>query len=113
MSEDAVFDELTAECQARVGQTLGGKWTLAALIGVGGMAAVYAATHRNGAKSAIKILHPQLASGPDAKTRFLREAYIANAVGHAGAVAVLDDDADQNGSPYLVMEMLEGESVDA
>src|ERR1019366_8911107 len=47
----------------------------------------------------------------EARTRFLREAYIANKAG-AGAVAVLDDDVDDDGAPYLVMELLKGETVD-
>ena len=70
-----------AEYSARLGKTLGGKWKLDRLIGVGGMAAVYAASHRNGAQAAIKILHAHYARRPDARTRFLREAYIANKVG--------------------------------
>jgi hypothetical protein len=48
-------DALTAYCKARVGQQLSGKWTLASLIGVGGMAAVYFGKHRNGATAAIKL----------------------------------------------------------
>jgi eukaryotic-like serine/threonine-protein kinase len=96
--------------EARLGQTLG-KWKLERLIGVGGMAAVYAASHRNGATAAIKILHAHYARRPDARTRFLREAYIANKVGK-GAVGVIDDDVDDDGSPYLVMDLLHGEPID-
>ena len=95
----------------RVGKTVGGKWKLERLIGVGGMAAVYAASHRNGATAAIKILHPEFARRTEARNRFLREAYIANKAGK-GAVAVLDDDVDDDGAPYLVMELLRGEPVD-
>jgi serine/threonine protein kinase len=100
-----------AEYSARLGKTLGGKWKLDRLIGVGGMAAVYAASHRNGAQAAIKILHAHYARRPDARTRFLREAYIANKVGK-GAVGVIDDDVDDDGSPYLVMDLLHGEPID-
>ncbi len=95
----------------RVGKLLGGKWRLDRLIGIGGMASVYAATHRNGQAAAIKVLHPQYARHTEARTRFLREAYIANKAG-AGAVAVHDDDVDDDGAPYLVMELLRGEPVD-
>ena len=55
-------DELTVQCRAKVGQTLQGKWTLADLIGVGGMAAVYLGKHRNGATAAIKLLHAEYAA---------------------------------------------------
>ncbi|MBI4706231.1 MAG: hypothetical protein HY744_34475, partial [Deltaproteobacteria bacterium] len=47
---------------ARVGELLEGKWRLDALLGVGAMAAVYQATHRNGNRVAIKLLHPALCS---------------------------------------------------
>ena len=42
---------------ARVGTTIKGKWKVESLLGVGGMAAVYAASHRNGQTAALKILH--------------------------------------------------------
>ena len=110
MSEE---DPLVAQCQTRIGALLSGKWRLEFLIGVGGMAAVYAATHRNGARAAIKILHPEFAGHQEVRARFLREAYIANKVDHPGTVQVLDDDIAENGEPYLVMELLAGESVES
>lgn len=105
-------DPLIAQCRTRVGQLISGKWRLDALIGVGGMAAVYMATHRNGSVGAIKILHEEVAMNTEVRERFLREAYIANKVGHPGTVKVLDDDIDEKGAPFLVMELLQGESVD-
>jgi serine/threonine-protein kinase len=99
----------------RIGAVLGDKWTLERLLGVGGMGAVYAARHRNGARAAIKILHPRLAKLTEVRERFRREAYAANKVEHPGVVRVLDDDVlksgPDEGSPYLVMELLEGESL--
>ena len=97
---------------ARVGQVLLGKWQIERLLDVGGMAAVYAATHRNGKRVAIKMLHPGHADDQDIKQRFLREGYVANQVGHPGAVQVLDDDVLDDGTVFLVMELLEGESLD-
>jgi serine/threonine protein kinase len=99
----------------RVGSVLDEKWTLEHLIGAGGMGAVYAARHRNGARAAVKILHPELARIPEVRERFLREGLAANKVEHRGVVQVLDDGivktgADE-GSAYLVMELLEGESL--
>lgn len=108
---DDIEASLQADCQARVGQALGGKWVLEQLIGVGGMAAVYAARHRNGAVAAIKLLRPELAKVPEIRSRFQREAYIANKVDHLGSVKVLDDDQTDTGEPYLVMELLRGQSV--
>jgi len=96
---------------ARVGTTVREKWRIDALIGAGGMAAVYAATHRNGQRVALKILHTVLASDSSVKDRFLREGYVANSVGHSGCVAVLDDDLTEDGAPFLVMELLEGDTL--
>ncbi len=77
------------------------------------MAAVYAATHRNGNRVAIKILHAHVAKDDEARDRFLREGYAANRVGHPGAVTTLDDDRDDVGGVFLVMELLEGETLEA
>ncbi len=76
------------------------------------MATVYSATHRNGNRVAIKLLRSSFARDPEVRARFLREGYVSNAVGHAGAVKVLDDDSSE-GSVFLVMELLEGESLEA
>ena len=96
----------------RVGSTLL-KWRLDALLGVGGTAAVFAATHHNRSRVALKILHRELASIPELRARFLREAYVANSVGHDGAVQVIDDHLSEAGEPVLVMQLLEGQSLDA
>lgn len=103
---------LRALAQGRVGATVRGKWTIDRLLDVGGMAAVYAATHRNGNRVAIKVLHAAFAENSQAKERFLREGYVANKVGHAGAVSVLDDDELDDGTPFIVMELLDGQSLE-
>jgi serine/threonine protein kinase len=100
------------QAEKRVGQVLNHKWTIDRLIDMGGMASVYAATHRNGKKVAIKMLHPHIAAHTDVRERFLREGYVANQVDHPGAVSVLDDDITPDGAPFLVMELLEGDSLD-
>ena len=98
--------------QEPLGAWLRGKYRLDAVLGSGGMAVVYAVTHRNGRRFAVKKLHPELTVRTDVRTRFLREGYIANAVGHPGAVAVLDDDVAEDGGAFLVMELLDGEGLD-
>jgi hypothetical protein len=100
-----------ARAAARVGATIRGKWHLDALLGVGGMAAVYAAAHRNGQRAALKILHPDFARDRVVCDRFLREAYVSNKVGHPACVRVLDDDMTEEEEPFLVMDLLEGETV--
>jgi serine/threonine-protein kinase len=106
------LDPLFVRAKARLGRTLHNKWRLDVLLGVGGMAAVYAATHRNGSRAAVKILHAELSASEDVRSRFMREGYAANAVGHDGAVKVLDDDVADDGSLYLVTELLDGETLE-
>jgi serine/threonine protein kinase len=96
----------------RVGTVVVGKYTLDRVIGIGGMAAVYAATHRNQAEFAVKMLHPDVSSREDIRSRFLREGYIANSVKHPGAVRVVDDDVAEDGAAFLVMELLDGATVE-
>jgi eukaryotic-like serine/threonine-protein kinase len=109
----ALREDVSERAQARVGSVLKGKWRLERVIGVGGMATVFSATHRNQARVAIKMLHPEIALDAEVTTRFLREGYVANAVGHPGTVAVLDDDVSEDDVPFLVMELLEGETLES
>jgi serine/threonine-protein kinase len=105
-------DDLLDRAKARVGTVLNGKWRLDDVLGIGGMASVYAATHRNQKRVAIKMLHPEVSIDQQVTTRFTREGYVANTVGHPGAVSVLDDDVTEDGAAFLVMELLEGETLD-
>jgi serine/threonine-protein kinase len=108
---DQPNDPVAERARQRVGITLKEKWRLDDLVGVGGMAAVYSATHRNGKRVAVKMLHTELSIDPEVRQRFLREGYLANKVDHPGAVAVLDDDTSEDGAAFLVMELLEGETL--
>ncbi len=98
--------------QERLGTTVANKYRIDRLIGTGGMAVVYAVTHRNNKRFAMKMLHAELSVNESMRQRFLREGYVANTVDHPGAVAVVDDDVADDGAAYLVMELLEGLSVD-
>ena len=91
----ALRDDINDRARALVGKVLKGKWRLERVVGVGGMATVYAAVHRNQSRVAIKMLHPEIALDSEVTSRFLREGYMANAVGHPGTVAVLDDDVTE------------------
>ena len=96
----------------RVGQVVRDRWHLDAVIGVGGTAAVYAATHRKGKRDALKVLHPELSAIPEMRQRFVDEGYVANSVEHPGAVSVIDDDVTEDGHVFLIMDLLEGETLD-
>ena len=103
--------QLEQRAQRRVGTVLRDKYTLARVLGAGGMAAVYLGVHRNGHRVAVKVLHDDAAADPDTRARFLREGYVANSIGHPGAVRVLDDDVADDGAAFLVMELLQGETL--
>ncbi len=105
---DPAMDNLAL---GRLGSTLNGKWRLDAVVGVGGMATVYAATHRNGHRVAVKMLHSIFSAQDAPRERFLREGYISNKVDHPDAVSVIDEDVDDEGNVFLVMELLDGQPV--
>lgn len=97
--------------RSRVGSLLGGKFRLRQLLGVGGMAAVYEAQHRNGKRVALKVMHRSLDGSARERERFLREAYAANTIRHDGVVQIFDDGVDASGAVFLVMELLEGATL--
>jgi eukaryotic-like serine/threonine-protein kinase len=94
------------------GTVLRGKYRIDGVIGSGGMAVVYAATHRNRKRFAVKVLHSEFSTRHEVRARFVREGYVANSVEHPGVVSVLDDDVTEDGSAFLVMELLEGATVE-
>lgn len=100
------------QAERRVGTIIGGKWRVDGLLGSGSMAAVYAVTHRNGARAALKILHPTLCTDPSVCERFLGEGYLANSVKHSGIVRVLDDGVTDDGCVFLTMDLLEGDTLE-
>jgi serine/threonine-protein kinase len=96
----------------RIGTVLDGKWKLERILGIGGMAAVYAATHRNGARAAIKLFPFSVTTSVEFAERILREGVLANKIAHPAVVRVLDDHLDrEHEHAYLVMELLEGETA--
>jgi eukaryotic-like serine/threonine-protein kinase len=99
--------------EKRVGSVVDGRWRIDSLLGWGSTSAVYEATHRNGHRAALKILHLSLCSDPVMTERFLREAGIANAIKHRATVPIRDDGMTEEGCAYLVLELLEGETLDA
>jgi serine/threonine-protein kinase len=105
-------DPVVREAKARVGNVLAKKYRLEKLLGIGGMAAVYLATHRNGNRVAIKILHREVSLDGEARSRFLLEGYTANKLDHPDTARVLDDEIAEDGSAFLVVELLEGETYE-
>ncbi|MFO0759419.1 MAG: protein kinase [Byssovorax sp.] len=109
----SVENEVIDRCRTRVGKALGQSWRLDALIGLGGLGAVYAGSHKNGLVAAIKVLHPAIAATPEARAGFPREVVVANRARHPSTVAVLGEEADPQIGAFLVVELLLGETLDA
>ena len=98
---------------AGLGDVLGGRYRLVELLGQGGMATIYRATDSElGRDVAVKVLHPEYGRDPDFVARFRQEAHAAAALSHPGIVAVHDFGVDEGG-PYLVMELVDGEDLAA
>src|SRR5215510_7857119 len=82
-------------------------------IGEGGMGTVWLAEHTIlGRRAAIKMLHPSYSARPDIVTRFFNEARAATAISDPGIVQIFDFGQHVDGTAYIVMELLEGESLD-
>jgi serine/threonine-protein kinase len=95
----------------RIGQVIGGRWTLERLLGTGAAAAVYAARGPDGQTAAVKLLHPEMSEREEVRSRFLREGSTASRVTHPGVVEVIEQGASDPESAYIVMELLEGEPL--
>src|SRR3954470_12730451 len=89
-----------------------GRYRRVRVIGQGGMGAVYEAVHPGLKKRvAVKVLLPRIAESQEARVRFLREGEAASRINHPNVVAVFDVGED-GGVPFLVMEYLEGSTLD-
>jgi eukaryotic-like serine/threonine-protein kinase len=97
-----------------VGVVLDGQYKIENLLGKGGMGAVYLARHiLLGDRVAIKILPPEVRNNADWLRRFRREGQAARRLRHANAVAVHDLRTAADGTIYMVMEYVEGQTLDA
>jgi serine/threonine-protein kinase len=95
-----------------VGSVIADTYTIEALIGRGGMGAVFLASHKRlpGKKVAIKLLLAEM-SGDEVLARFKREAEIASRLAHPNIVGVHDYNVMPDGTPYVVLDYLEGASL--
>ena len=92
-------------------ELLNNRYALGEMIGTGGMADVYIGDDtRLNRKVAIKVLRRDLARDPSFVARFKKEALAAGGLNHSGIVAVYDS-GDENNSPYIVMELISGQTL--
>lgn len=89
-----------------------GHYRLVREIGRGGMGTVYEAEHeRVKSRVAVKVLHPEYSKDPQIVARFRQEPMAANLTRHPGITHVMESDVLPDGTPYLVMEFLDGQSL--
>jgi serine/threonine-protein kinase len=98
---------------ARTGTTVG-KYKLHEIVGRGGMGVVYRGEHVYiGKEVAVKILHEGYGGREESIKRFLREARAASLINHPNIVDVTDFGKSNDGTVFFVMELLQGEALDA
>ena len=89
-----------------------GAYKIVRKLGEGGMGAVFECVQETiERRVAIKILHPEFARHPEFTARFINEARAVNRVDHPGLVQISDYGQLADGTPYIVMELLKGESL--
>jgi len=104
-------EELAAQ---RIGTQIGG-WTLERVLGVGGMASVFYGRRADGAVAAVKVLHHHFTVVDSLRKRFLREGPIGSALAAVGPLCeglpqVHESGVLPDGTAFLVLELLEGET---
>jgi serine/threonine-protein kinase len=98
--------------ELETGTVLRGTYEVVSRVGRGGMGVVYEVTHaRLAGRYALKLFARNDADDGEARKRFRREADIVSSLRHPHIVQVVDFDQMPDGRPYLVMEMLDGESL--
>ncbi len=104
----------TASALVAPGAIVAGKYRLDAVIGEGGMGAVWAATHTGlGQAVAIKFISKEFVTSAEALRRFDSEAKAAAQLRSRHVVQVFDNGTLEDGTPYIAMELLRGENVHA
>jgi serine/threonine protein kinase len=99
---------------AFLGSTIGDRYEVERLLGVGGFGRVYQVRHvRMSRRFALKLLRDDAAADEKARRRFVREAEAIAHLSHPNVVGVLDVGETEGGTPYLVMELAAGESMAA
>ena len=105
---------LEEDPSALIGKVLDGQYQMESLLGKGGMGAVYRARHiLLGDRVAIKVLPPEMRGNTEWLRRFQREGQAARRFRHHNAVTVYDLRTSADGTIYLVMEYVEGHTLDA
>jgi serine/threonine-protein kinase len=115
--EDAVYcfldgAELTSTRDPLIGATIAGRYLIEDIIGEGGMAIVYRARHKLVDRPcAVKVMNPALVTDSTVRERFRREAKSAQVIAHPNVIEIFDQGETEDGTPYIVMELLDGKTL--
>lgn len=102
---------IPADASFQAGQLVGGRYRIERLLGVGGMAAVWSGSNeRTGKRVALKVILRSLATTPAARDLFNKEGLLASMVNHPNVVTIFDV-IEHEGMACIVMELLEGQSL--
>ena len=111
-TQRSVNENPTVPVETLIGQTVAGRYKIEALLGEGGMGAVYLAQHTAIRKRvALKMLHAETSQNPELVARFEREAVAAANVDHPNVATASDFGRAENGQCFLVLEYLEGQRL--
>jgi eukaryotic-like serine/threonine-protein kinase len=95
-----------------IGSTIAGRYLVEERIGEGGMATVYRARHKLVDRPcAIKVMNPALAADATVRERFRREAKSTQMLAHPNVIEIFDHGETVDGTPYMVMELLDGQTL--
>src|SRR5690606_36307838 len=100
------------QAAGRLGELLGERYELVSVLGTGTAGSVFQARdRRTGAAVALKLMHEKLKASAHDRRRFEREVTAASTVHHPNIVRMLDRGLEPDGTPYQVLELLEGRAL--
>lgn len=106
------YSEAQPNVQPRIGEVIAGKYRLDRILGAGGMGMVFAATHMELDRLvAVKFVHGTYTQNPEVIARFVREARAVVRIESEHVAKVIDVGHTDSGTPYMVMEFLDGEDL--
>ena len=108
----AIKQSVRRDLESRVGEKLPGDWLLTRVIDVGGMAGIFEASSPAGQRVAIKLMRLDVDHQEVVRDRFMLEAEILERVRHENLLKTLDQGLTLNNEPFLVMELLDGQTVE-
>ncbi len=103
--------EIIQELKGRLGTVIGGRWKLVKILGLGASAGVYRGVDEEGWRVAVKVMHSKFLRSRIVRERFLREQSILDQVQHRHTLRIYETAETLDGLPYIVMELLEGQTL--